>query len=155
MFRSIMRAHLTFFVALLLAAPAFAETRPVDPSSITVVDGDTIIIDGTTWRLMGYDTPETDGAKCEGERRLGLLARQRLSVFIDASTAMTITGNGEKDAYQRRLGRLSINGRDVGAILISELLARPYNGSYRKGWCSRDSRDDMPPGPLPARSRRQ
>jgi endonuclease YncB( thermonuclease family) len=36
-------------LALLLAAPAFAQT---------ITDGDTIKLNGATWRLWGIDAPE-------------------------------------------------------------------------------------------------
>ena len=44
---------------------------------------------------------------------------------------------GEMDRYGRRLVRLSLDGRDVGAVLISEGLAVPYRGGRRIDWCAR------------------
>ncbi len=127
-----------------LALPARAE--PVEPARIEVVDGDSIRLDGADWRLMGYDTPEVARAWCEAERRLGELATRRLEVLVRSGAALDATDSGKRDRYKRVLGTLTIGGRDVAAILIAEGYARPYNGGRRKGWCSRDSRDDLVPG---------
>ena len=39
------------------------------------------------------------------------------------------------DRYGRTLAHLTVNGRDVGGVLIGEGLARQYNGGRRQGWC--------------------
>ena len=38
------------------------------------------------------------------------------------------------DRYGRMLATISVNGRDVGDMLISENLARPWEGK-RRSWC--------------------
>lgn len=48
---------------------------------------------------------------------------------------------------------MRIDGADVGQMLIQELLARPYLGGRKRGWCSRDSRDDLVPGVPPVKRR--
>ncbi len=131
---------------MLLYANAPAHAEPVEPARVEVVDGDSIRLDGTDWRLMGYDTPEVGHAWCEGERRLGVLATQRLESLVRSGATLDATDSGKRDRYRRVLGTLTIGGRDVGATLIAEGYARPYGGGRRKGWCSRDSRDDLVPG---------
>lgn len=126
--------------------PSPAGAEPVDPQRIVVVDGDSIQIDGADWRLMGYDTPEVANAWCEAERRLGELATRRLEALVRSGGVLDVTDSGRRDRYKRVLGTLTVTGRDVGATLIAEGYARPYNGGRRKGWCSRDSRDDLVPG---------
>jgi endonuclease YncB( thermonuclease family) len=40
-----------------------------------------------------------------------------------------------RDRYDRLLGRLIVNGTDVGNTLIAEGLARAYDGGRQLGWC--------------------
>lgn len=127
---------------------------PLDPAAITVVDGDSILLDGQEWRLVGFDTPETTRATCEGERRAGIFAQRRLAELLGAGRPIVLHPTGGRDRHKRPLGRLEVGGEDVGAILVAEGYARPYNGGRRKGWCSRDSRDDLVPGPMPVGKRR-
>ena len=70
--------------------------------------------------------------------------------LLAAAKVIDLSTDGATDRYRRPLGDLVIDGVNVRETLISEGLARPYNGGYRKGWCSRDSRDDLVPGPPPA-----
>jgi endonuclease YncB( thermonuclease family) len=100
-----------------------------------VVDGDTIKAPyGVTYRLMGYDTPETRFARCDAERELGLAAKDRLEELL-ARGEVRVLESGKLDKYGRTLAELTVNGRDVGDILIDEGLARPYQGGKRASWC--------------------
>lgn len=144
---------------LVLAAPSASAAEQATAGGIVlrdigIVDGDSILIDGQEWRLLGFDTPETDLAACEAERRLGLMAKARLEALVRSGARLQIEGGQERDRYRRPLGTLRVNGRDVRDIMIEEGWARPYNGGRKKGWCSRDSRDDLVPGPKPVRRRR-
>ena len=102
---------------------------------IYVVDGDTIKIGERTFRLMGYDTPETYRAKCDSERAWGNRATKRLIALIKAETTTSLAIESRKDKYGRELARLYVGGDDVGLILIRERLARVYSGGKRAGWC--------------------
>jgi micrococcal nuclease len=103
--------------------------------AIVVVDGDTIRFNGTSHRLIGFDTPETGyHARCEAEHRLGIAATHRLEELIRSGHAILQT-SGRRDRYGRSLSRLYVDGRDVGDILIDEGFARPYDGGKRKSWC--------------------
>lgn len=111
------------------------------PGPIRVIDGDTIERGGINYRLVGFDTPETFHAKCDEERELGEAASRRLADLIEAGHAHVDPVTDRRDRYGRGLARLLINGRDVGEILISEGLARPYDGRSRRTlWCSTDDR---------------
>lgn len=140
----------------LLGSPGMAQAETLTAERIAAIDGDSVAIDGAEWRLQGFDTPEIARAGCEGERRLGILARARLTAMLAeafaANVEVEIVPTGERDRHRRPLGVLVIGGADAGALLIAEGYARPYNGGRKKGWCSRDSRDDLVPGPAPARA---
>jgi endonuclease YncB( thermonuclease family) len=119
--------------------------------SISVVDGDTVRANGQTYRLVGFDTPESGSlARCEGERKLADAATARLRQLIANSQpalepvpcSCRPGTEGTKQCNHGRLcGRLIADGRDVGGILISEGLARPYlcgqtGCPRRQSWCS-------------------
>jgi micrococcal nuclease len=104
-------------------------------ATFIVVDGDTIKAPyGVTYRLMGYDTPETRFAKCDAERELGYAAKDRLEELLRTSEVKVLE-SGKEDRYGRSLAHLTANGKDVGTILIGEGLARPYQGKKRESWC--------------------
>lgn len=104
---------------------------------VSIHDGDTVraIIEGrsTRIRLPDHDTPEIDG-KCEAERMLARVARDRLRQLVAGAGAVTFCWSGEKDVYGRPLANLLVDGRDVGDILVAESLAKPWTGR-REDWC--------------------
>lgn len=96
-----------------------------------VVDGDTIWLNGVKIRLEGYDTPEINGS-CPGEPALAQKATQRLSELL--SIGGTIYYSGDQDRFGRELANITVQGKDVGDILISEGLARSWPDG-REFWC--------------------
>ena len=143
-----------FILALCAAAtPAIADPAQMSAPSCPYIieDGDTIVVaeTGEKIRLMGFDTPEIGKhAWCEAELRLGTLASKRLGdLLCTPGAGVGIARNVAKpvDRYGRTLAVVGVAGRDVAEVMISEGWARPYNGARRKGWCSRDSRDDLVP----------
>jgi endonuclease YncB( thermonuclease family) len=104
-------------------------------AAFIAVDGDTIKAPyGVTYRLLGFDTPETRFARCDAELELGLAAKERLEELLSGGEVKVIE-TGKRDKYGRSLAHLTVDGRDVGDILIGEGLARPYRGERRKSWC--------------------
>ncbi len=128
-----MRAFSLLVVLALTACQSKAE--PVSRDRIEIVDGDTIRISGESWRLMGFDTPETFYAKCTAERERGDAATKRLGGLIAAAKSIEAIPSGRHDRYRRVLGVLIIDGVDVAETMILEGHARPYQGRVRKGWC--------------------
>jgi endonuclease YncB( thermonuclease family) len=143
--------------ALLLAA-SFLQ-RSIDTSlplsmtatTISVVDGDTVRANGQVYRLVGFDTPEFGSlARCERERKLADTATNRLRQLIaNGQSALEPVRcscppgtEGTRACNHGRLcAVLRAEGRDVGPILISEGLARPYMCGQtgcpkRQSWCS-------------------
>lgn len=103
----------------------------------TVYDGDTVELlcgpENRRARLQGFDTPETRRPRCAAEAALGKRATARLRTLVKAGR-VEIFPLG-RDRYGRDLVRLTVEGRDVGEVLIAEGLARAYRGGARGGWC--------------------
>lgn len=131
------------FVACLLAlVSGVANAVPARVGYI--VDGDTFagivklqddIEISVRVRLRNVDTPELHG-ECVGEIVMANMARERLSQLLPVGTTIDLQ-NVKDDKY---LGRIDANvilpdGRDVGDVLVSEKLGRPYSGGRRAPWC--------------------
>lgn len=87
-------------------------------------------------RLINVDTPEIHGA-CDSEIRAALRAKERLAQLIPVGSVVELS----KIKDDKYLGRIdayvkTADGRDVGTVLISEKLGRPYSGGRRSGWCN-------------------
>lgn len=127
--------------------PAFA--RAVSPRN--VVDGDTVRLQGRSYRLVGFNTPETGrNAQCAQENELGFRATARLQSLIRTASRVELmpvacacppgTHGTNECNYGRSCAVLHADGRDVGSILIAEGLARPYacgptSCPRRQQWC--------------------
>ncbi len=112
-------------------------SAPITPDEVRVIDGDTIRIrhQKPDVRLVGFNAPETRRAICEAERELGDKATRRLRDLVQSSkldfefvacACQPGTEGTPSCNYGRRCGTLKANGRDVGAVLISENLAVPF-----------------------------
>ena len=110
------------------------QTQKVQRQDITVIDGDTITWKTVRVRLMGFDTPELSG-RCNLERRLAQDAKGKLHSLLAAATDIELVRRADRDQYGRLLAWLMIDDRDVGRVLISDRLARPYDGGQRMAWC--------------------
>jgi len=120
-------------------------------AGIVVVDGDTIRVDGQVYRLVGFDAPESgDRAKCQSERELATRATARLQQLLTTSkpelkrvacACHPGTEGTSSCNYGRLCAVLTVDGRDVGELLIGDGLAHRYVcGSMscppRRPWCS-------------------
>lgn len=102
-------------------------------SAVSVIDGDTIKLGAQSLRLINIDTPEIRSAKCPQENALGEQARTRLKALLNEGQ-LAIRPNGKLDKYGRPLVKLEIAGRDAGEQLVSEGLARIWQGRD-EDWC--------------------
>lgn len=117
------RALLAAVLAITL--PAYAGTY--------VIDGDTISVDGERIRLLGVDSPETHGAKCESERQAGLAAKRFTAEALE--WGVVTLERGRRDKYGRTLAKVFIDGRDLAELLIEAGHGRAYHGEKRRPWC--------------------
>ena len=79
---------IVFLLLAFVSTPALSGEIPT--GEIQVVDGDTIKMDGVSYRLMGFDTPETFYAKCASERELGNKATARLIELLAPPAAVVL-----------------------------------------------------------------
>lgn len=96
-----------------------------------VVDGDTLWFKGEKIRLLGIDTPEMNG-KCRAERMQALHARDALVKLV--SNATIKVRRSAVDRYGRTLAKVYANDIGVGEALITQDLARRWDGR-RRSWC--------------------
>jgi endonuclease YncB( thermonuclease family) len=136
-------------VAFFIAGPVPGEsTEPlISSAGLRVIDGDTVdLADGRRVRLIGYDTPETFEPRCSKERRLGLKATRRLRQLtknghVDVELVRCSCAPADPDCnYERACGKLSVDGKNVGSVLIAEGLAKPYVCGFttcppHQSWC--------------------
>lgn len=107
-------------------------------AQLYVIDGDTIHYNREKIRIANIDTPEITHAKCDAELKKGLDAKAALKGLIDGEFFRIDRGDPKTgrltDRYGRTLALISVNGRDVGEILIERKLARRWTGR-RHPWC--------------------
>lgn len=109
--RSMSKAVLSALLLGTLPGPSLAETR--------VVDGDTLEVDGTIYRLNGIDAPE-HGQSC-GDWRCGQAATEAL---VDIVKGKDITCDAiEEDGYGRVVATCFAGGSDIGADLVDKGMA--------------------------------
>ena len=122
---------------LLVLSVGAVSSAPITSDEVRVIDGDTIRLrhQKPDVRLVGFNAPETRRAICEAERELGDKATRRLRDLVQSSkldfefvacACQPGTEGTPSCNYGRRCGTLKANGRDVGAVLISENLAVPF-----------------------------
>lgn len=100
---------------------------------LRVIDGDTFVLNGETVRIANIDAPELRGAGCESEFALARKATERLRVLLKPET-FHLQKLARRDRYGRTLAFVLDGGRDIGAQLVEEGLARPWRGR-REPWC--------------------
>ncbi len=120
---------------LALPAPACTAADTCGPSSarvVNVVDGDTVDLeDGTRVRYLLVDTPEVSGTpECFGDE-----ARTFNRQLVEGRTVELTYDVECTDRYDRTLAYLTVDGRDVNALLLERgyacVLQIPPNGADR------------------------
>ena len=109
---------------------------------LRIVDGDTFLARihvrpgmdvATKVRLRRIDAPELH-ARCADEFAKAQAATQALRVML-ADREVTLAGIGF-DRYGRVLADVATRRTpDVGAAMLAQGMARPYQGGRRESWC--------------------
>ncbi len=114
------------FVLIGIAMPAKA-------ADVRIIDGDTLKIGDTTYRLWGIDAPEK-GQQCERQGNYydcGAYARLALTAFVGDTTPICESKN--KDRYGRSVAQCLVNGIDLGDWLVNNGFALDYP-AFSKGY---------------------
>jgi endonuclease YncB( thermonuclease family) len=93
-----------------------------------VVDGGTFWYGRKKIQIADIQAPRIKQAKCDGERKLGSLAKKRLWEILNAGEVQLAGVSGQN-------AKVTVGqGRSIGDILVSEGLAHPSGG--KAGWCA-------------------
>lgn len=115
-------------LACFIAAITLGGIAHADPSGvIRVVDGDTFKVAGTTVRLHAIDAPETDqmcGDANSPAWACGAWVRAETISLFEGRTARCTAR--DTDRYGRIVAKCTVDGRDVGEVLVSLGLAFAY-----------------------------
>lgn len=113
-------------------------TGPVDAELISVIDGDTILVEARPWpqhtvtvlvRIRGIDAPELK-ARCASARAAASRARESLVELARGALHLT---NIASDKYFGRVVAdiATASSGDIGAALLARGLVRSYDGGRR------------------------
>ena len=125
------------------AGPIFTYEGKVE----RIIDGDTISVSIPSFpapfnpiavRVAHINAPESRRPAPDCEIEDGRLAKAFAAGRMPAGTTVTIVyDDNRQDKYGRMLARVVLpNGQDYGQALISEGLARAYEGGKKEEWCS-------------------
>ena len=128
--------RLTLTLALLVAGPIGAPALAEVAGPPSVIDGDTIEVQGTVIRLYGIDAPELGQACRIGERAYdcGRIARTALlDLTAGATVSCQLAPASPEDDADGRIGRCSADGYDLSegmAYTGWALALRPVSERY-------------------------
>ena len=104
----VMRAAVALFLIV--------ATTPGWAADVSVTDGNTLILNGTMYRLAGIEAPQTDQTCIDGKGAAwtcGIEARDRLKEYVGKGE-VRCTDQGADSVYRkRRIGECSVAGQTV------------------------------------------
>ncbi len=96
---------------LCIALPAHSQTR--------VIDGDTLEISGTTYRLNGIDAPEY-GQRCQSKAGLWYCGADALQKLADLTNGADVACTPlDEDPYGRTIATCTADGQDLSAAMTA------------------------------------
>ncbi len=119
---------------------------PVRAQVERVIDGDTVDVRADAWpgvqvvtkvRARGMNAPEIRSAKCPEERARGEAARNVLAGLVAGKTVLLYEITNDKFGGRVDAVIKTLDGQDVGEVLLAKGLAAPYDGGRRQSVCLR------------------
>jgi endonuclease YncB( thermonuclease family) len=101
---------------------------PAKIPQAVAIDGNTIRMDGITYRLWGIDAPELDQRCYPQGWRAGIEAARALAAMIERRP-VTCEAKGQ-DGYGRTAALCHAGGRDLGAAMVVSGMALALTGDY-------------------------
>ena len=110
------------------------------PSVLTmrVIDGDTLenTISGVRYRLQNVEAaPNNEAAACSSARDEGARATAAAEQLVGRARTLIVTPTGRFDAAGQPLVFVSLDGRDLGELLMAQGAARPAR-ARAEPWCA-------------------
>ena len=97
----------------LIAAVLIAATTPGLAAEVSIPDGNTVILNGVTYRLEGIDAPQTDQTCLDdkgGAWTCGIAARERLHAHVRKRDVRCTERGADSILRKRRVGECWIEG---------------------------------------------
>jgi endonuclease YncB( thermonuclease family) len=123
-------------IGVILLASALTFTLPAHADitgRASVIDGDTLRVDGQRIRLSGVDAPELDQV-CQGSGKNWCCGRQASLALHDKIEVRPVSCEPRDiDRYHRVVAVCSVGGEDLGAWLVAHgwaLAYRRYSTDY-------------------------
>jgi endonuclease YncB( thermonuclease family) len=120
---TILAALALLFAGLLWVWIRYSAKESINPQNLCVIDGDTVWVlrpDRTICekiRLQNVNAPELRQPRSRRELNRAVTATEFLRDKIEQARSATIRRRG-KDRYGRTLARITIDGRDLGRLLV-------------------------------------
>jgi endonuclease YncB( thermonuclease family) len=99
-------------------------------SKVDVLEGDSFVVSGKTYRLTGVDAAKVEGA-CAAESTLGRTARAETAMLV--RHGRVVVNAAGFDRKGRTLAAVSVDGVDLGRALVEKGLAHSWND--KRSWC--------------------
>lgn len=111
------------------------EAGPSVAERVSVLSGDTFVVDGRGVRLANAFAPEPiPRARCWAEALAAKHAARVVQQMMREATSIEVRPTGPRDEYNRQFALVTLSGLDLGQTLYDEGLAgRP--GTQRFPWC--------------------
>jgi endonuclease YncB( thermonuclease family) len=97
----------------LIAAVLIAATTPGLAAEVSIADGNTVILNGVTYRLEGIDAPQTDQTCLDdkgGAWTCGIAARDRLQEYVRKRDIRCTDRGADSIHRKRRVGECWVEG---------------------------------------------
>lgn len=119
--------------AVVLAISAITNVHDGDTFTVNMADCHVpVTCNGIPIRLRGYDAPELRD-KRPTEKALAIKAKARLNELLGPGHRIELR-NASRDKYYRLDADVISDGQDVGQLMATEGLLKPYTGVGPKPW---------------------